>query len=96
MIALNAEHTARGCAGGGELPTATVSKLEAGAGVGACTAGNVPLIGDGYLFRKDQRQRPAAQGGGAGIGDRYIKLKESAACIGRRGRATVRGVGLPV
>jgi hypothetical protein len=66
-----------------------ISELEGRAGIGA-GPGHVPLGHRCNLFREVQRHCPAAQRGGAGIGDTHIHLKEGAARIGRSGRAGIR------
>jgi hypothetical protein len=94
MITLDAEHITGGLTRGRELPAATVGELMRRAGIGAGTAGHVPLIGNRDCFREVQRYRPAAERGGAGIGNAHIHLKESTPGIRRRRRTGVRGKNL--
>jgi hypothetical protein len=59
-----------------KLITAAVGKLKSRTGVGA-GARYIPLIAHSDLFREGQRDRPAAQRSGPGIGDTHIHLEVS-------------------
>jgi hypothetical protein len=91
MIALDAEHITGCLARSRKLPAAAVGELMRRAGIGAGTAGHVPLIGNRDCFREVQCHCPAAERGGAGIGYAHIHLKESTPGIRRRSRTGIRG-----
>ena len=97
MVALKTEDVGRRLARGRQLPAVVVGELERRARSGAGRAArHVPLGDRRDLLGKVQRHRPAAERGGAGIGDRYVHLEKIASRVGRRRRTGVRGECLPV
>ena len=97
MVTLDAEGAADGAARRRELPGAarTVGKLEARARIGARPGSDVPLIGYGDRFREIQRDGPAADRSGAGVGNRYIHL-ERVSRTGSRYGTSVCSECLPI
>jgi hypothetical protein len=79
---------------GRQLIAEGVGELEARAGIGT-RPGGVPMIENVHCFRKIQRNRPAAQGGSAGVGDIHLQLEIGAAVVCNPGIATVRRKRLP-
>ena len=88
MVTLDAEYVGGRLTRGGQLPTAAVGELEAGAGVGA-GAGRVPLSGHRDLLREVQGYGPAAKSSRAAIGYGNVYLEEGAARVRRRRRTGV-------
>jgi hypothetical protein len=74
MSACETEDCTRRGARRRKLKTAAIGKLERRAWAGTA-ADYVPLISYGDRFREGHRHRPAAQCGGAGIGDIHLDLE---------------------
>jgi hypothetical protein len=91
MIALEAKDVGSRLAWGGQLPAVLVGELprRTGSVVGrrAC---HVPLADRCDGFREVQRDRPAAQRSGAGVGNADVHLEERSSGIGRRRGTAVR------
>ena len=90
MVALHTESIGRGLTGSRELPAAAVAELETRAGLRA-RPGYIPCVIGADLFREIQRHGPAAERGGACVGDTHVQLEKIASGIGRRRAAGIRG-----
>ena len=90
MRALEAKHVGSGGARSRKLPAAAVGELMRRARVGTSPR-RVPATGDVRRFSKVQRQCPAADRGGAAIGDRHVNLVRRRLVTGNRGRTRVSG-----
>jgi hypothetical protein len=92
MSSLKTEDVGCRLARGRQLPAVLVGELPSRARsvVGRRTC-HVPLADRCDGFREVQRDRPAAQRSGAGVGDADVHLEEASSGVGRRRRTGVRG-----
>jgi hypothetical protein len=92
MSTLEAEDVACRLARGRQLPAVLVGELPGRAGsVVGRRARHIPLADRCDGFREVQRDRPAAQRSGAGVGNADVHLEEATSGIGRRRSTAVCG-----